>query len=400
MTDALPAFPMARATGCPFDPPPQLRKAGPISRVRLWNGATPWQITGYDDLRAVLSDQRFSADSRHDGYPHQSASVRARQSTAYRAFIAMDDPEHARLRRMLTAELSAKRVEAMRPQLQRIVDDLIDDLLAGPNPVDLVPAFAFAVPSLTLCLLLGLPLADRDFFRTTSRKLLSWTTPVEEAMLISRELRAYLVEVIAAKQHSPTDDLIGRLAAGPLAAGAATVDEILDLIVQVLIAGHETTGNMIALGTLALLAHPGQLAELRTTTDPQTIATATDELLRYLSVVHDGRRRVATADIEIGGRLIRAGEGVVLLLEAGNRDHTVFPDPDRLDIHRRPHRHLAFGHGTHLCLGQPLARAELRTVYGTLYRRIPTLRLAIPLEELEFERETVVYGVRTLPVEW
>ncbi|MQY28026.1 cytochrome P450 [Nocardia aurantia] len=400
MSEALPAYPMARAAGCPFDPPPRLRKVDPISRVRIWNGSTPWLITGYHDLRAVLSDQRFSADPRHSGYPHQSASVEARQSTAYRAFIAMDDPEHARLRRMLTANLSVRRAEAMRPRIQQLVDELIDDLRAGPAPVDLVSAFAFRVPSLVLCDLLGLPPADSDFFRVAAATLLSWTTPVTETLAISTELRAYLLNVIAARRQSPTDDLIGRLAAGPLAAGEATIDEILDLIVQVLIAGHETTGNMIALGTLALLAHPDQFAELRDTDDPGVVTTATDELLRYLSVVHGGRRRVATADIEIGGALIRAGEGVVLTLEAGNRDETVFPDPDRLDIHRRSRGHLAFGHGTHLCLGQPLARVELQIVFGTLYRRLPTLRLAVPFDSLEFARETVVYGVRSLPVEW
>jgi cytochrome P450 len=176
--------------------------------------------------------------------------------------------------------------------------------------------------------------------------------------------------------------------------------QMADMAMLLLVAGHETTANMIALGTLTMLQHPGQLAELRESNDPKLVASAVEELLRYLSIVHTGRRRVAIEDVEVGGQKIRAGEGVIVATEAGNRDAGAFPDPDVLDIHRQAHHHVAFGYGVHQCLGQPLARVELQVVYGTLYRRVPTLRLAVPLEEIRFKHDMFVYGVHELPVSW
>lgn len=402
MTETLPYFPMARAAGCPFDPPPQLRDVDPISRVRIWNGDTPWLITRFEEQRAVLADPRFSSDNLKEGFPFQSEALAARvkDSSTFRTFIAMDDPEHDRQRKMLTRNFMIKRVEGMRPRVQQIVDELIDDLLAGPKPVDLVSAFALPVPSLVICELLGVPYADHDFFQACSKKIISRETPPAEALQANNELRSYLTDLIATKQETPTDDLIGRLIAEKLPTGELTVRQAADMSLLMLVAGHETTANMIGLGTLTLLEHPEQLAELRDTEDPKLIANAVEELLRYLNIVHVGRRRVATADVEVGGRLIRAGEGVILPTEQGNRDDAAFPDPDRLDLHRQARHHLAFGYGVHQCLGQPLARMELQVVYGTLYRRIPTLRLAIPFEDVQFKHDMIVYGVHSLPVAW
>ena len=399
MSETLPAFPMARAAKCPFDPPPQVMAADPISRVRIWNGDTPWMITGYDAQRAVLADQRFSADPRNSGYPAQSAAILARREQN-RAFIAMDDPEHDRQRKMLTRNFMIKRVEAMRPRVQEIVDGLLDTMLAGPQPADLVTDFALPVPSLVICELLGVPYADHDFFQACSKKLIARDTPVEEALKASDDLRVYLLDLVATKEKAPTDDMIGRLVTDQLAAGELTREEIAGMSALMLIAGHETTANMIALGTLALLENPSQLAEIRDTDDPKLIANAVEELLRYLNIVHTGRRRVATEDVEIAGQLIRAGEGVILANDAGNRDESAFPEPDRLDIHRQARHHVAFGYGVHQCLGQPLARMELQVVYSTLYRRIPTLALAIPFEDVQFKHDMVVYGVHSLPVTW
>ena len=168
--------------------------------------------------------------------------------------------------------------------------------------------------------------------------------------------------------------------------------------VLMLIAGHETTANMIALGTLALLQNPDQLALLRNGGDPKLVAGAVEELLRYLNITHNGRRRVALADIEIAGEVIRAGEGLIMANDIANRDPAVFPDPDRLDIQRDARRHVAFGFGVHQCLGQPLARMELQVVYSTLYRRIPTLRLATSVDQIPFKHDGAVYGVYELPV--
>ncbi|WP_245400881.1 cytochrome P450 [Nocardia albiluteola] len=399
MTESLSTFPMSRAAKCPFDPPPPLRERDRVDRVRIWNGDTPWLVTGYEEQRAVLADPRFSADALTPGYPLQSASI-AQRRRSFRSFIAMDDPEHARLRMMLTRNFMVKRITAMRPRVQQIVDGLIDDMLAGPRPTDLVTAFALPVPSLVICELLGVPYADHEFFQSCSRKLIDTTTPVEEAIEATDQLRSYLSDLVAAKQQSPTDDMMGHLVSEQLAAGELTAAEVADMSLLMLVAGHETTANMIGLGTLALLQHPDQLAELRETDDPALITNAVEELLRYLTIVHTGRRRVATEDVEVGGHTIRAGEGIILANDAGNRDATAFPDPDRLDIHRRARHHVAFGYGVHQCLGQPLARMELHVVYGTLYRRIPELALAIPFEDVSFKHEMVVYGVHSLPVTW
>jgi cytochrome P450 len=194
--------------------------------------------------------------------------------------------------------------------------------------------------------------------------------------------------------------MIGRLVTDQLAAGELTRDEVAAMASLMLVAGHETTANMIGLGTLALLEHPEQLAELRDTEDPKLVANAVEELLRYLTIVHSGRRRVATEDVEVAGQLVRAGEGVILANDVGNRDEVQFPEPDTLDIHRQARHHVAFGFGVHQCLGQPLARMELQVVYGTLYRRIPTLALAIPFEDVQFKHDMAVYGVHSLPVTW
>ncbi|MEN3266268.1 cytochrome P450 [Pseudonocardia sp.] len=402
-----PAYPMSRAAGCPFDPPPALRTLqaeAPITKVRLWDGTTPWLVTRYDDQRALLADPRISADTIHPHYPFVSAGQAASRKQV-QAFISMDDPEHGRLRRMVTAPFAIKRVEALRPAIQKIVDGLIDDMLANSTPVDLVEAFALPVPSLVICELLGVPYADHDFFQANSRILVKRTATPEQALAAQQRLLDYLDRLISEKLANPGNDLLSELAVQHVATGELSWHEAASMARLLLIAGHETTANMIALGTLALLQHPEQLAELRATDDPKLIAGAVEELLRHLSIVHTGRRRVALTDIEIGGRTIRAGEGVILANDIGNRDPAAFhdPDPDRLDLHRDARRHVAFGFGVHQCLGQPLARVELQVVYGTLYRRIPTLRLATGLGDLDqipFKHDGLVYGVYRLPVTW
>ncbi|WP_030824626.1 cytochrome P450 [Streptomyces hygroscopicus] len=394
-----PEFPMARAAGCPFDPPPALRdrqQEGPLSRVRLWDGSTPWLVTRYADQRALLADPRVSADITRPGYPLQSPLPPGGSGVS---FILKDDPEHARLRRMVTAPFAIKRVEAMRPGVQKIVDDLIDDLLAGPKPVDLVDAFALPVPSLVICQLLGVPYADHDFFQTNSKVIINLDVTPEQRSAAHGNLIGYLNDLMGEKIADPVDDLLSGLATRVMA-GELSREEAAQMGVLLLIAGHETTANMIALGTLALFEHPDQLALLRDTDDPALVSSAVEELLRYLHITHNGRRRVATEDIEIAGEVIRAGEGLILANDIANRDPEVFAEPDRLDIRRDARRHVAFGFGVHQCLGQPLARMELQVVYGTLYRRIPTLRPATGLERIPFKHDGSVYGVYELPVTW
>jgi cytochrome P450 len=401
LTTETPDYPMARASGCPFDPPPELREQlhqAPISRVRLWDGSTPWLVTRYEDQRTLLGDPRISSDSSRAGYPHQSAGLKARRNESS-TFITKDDPDHARERRMVTAAFSIKRVEALRPAIQRIVDELIDEMLAGPKPVDLVQAFALPVPSLVICELLGVPYQDHGFFQRLSTVLIKSTSTPEDSVAAVRELVGYLDRLIGEKIAHPADDLLSLLAER-VSAGELTRREAANMGQLLLVAGHETTANMIALGTFALIRHPDQLARVRESEDPKLIASTVEELLRYLNIVHSGRRRAVLEDIEIGGVTIRAGEGVVLANDIGNRDPAQFTDPDRLDVGRNPRQHIAFGFGVHQCLGQPLARVELQVVYSTLYRRIPTLRLAAEIEDIPLKHDGLVYGVYELPVTW
>jgi cytochrome P450 len=393
----VPEFPGTRAARCPFDPPPNLQalqKEGPLAKVRLWDGSTPWMVTTYAEQRALLADPRVSAEFSRPGYPRQGP-----MNGSFASFIMMDDPEHHRLRRMVQAPFTVRRVEGMRPAVQKIVDDLIDDLLAGPKPVDLVEAFALPVPSLVICELLGVPYADHDFFQESSKVMINRGTAPEVRAAASARLAEYLNALVGEKLANPADDLLSRLAER-VKTGELSQMEAAQMGVLLLIAGHETTANMIALGTCALLQNPDQLALLRAGDDPDLVAGAVEELLRYLNITHSGRRRVALEDIEIAGQTIRAGEGLIMPNDIGNRDPEIFPNPDELDIRRDARRHVAFGFGVHQCLGQPLARMELQVVYNTLYKRIPTLRLAADLEQIPFKHDGAVYGVYELPVTW
>ncbi|HET6740224.1 MAG TPA: cytochrome P450 [Kribbella sp.] len=395
-----PAYPMTRATGCPFDPPPQLRdlqEESPLVKVNIF-GKDAWLVTRYDDQRKLLADPRLSSDVRTPGYPSPTGEPPRKDGVGI-GFILMDDPEHARLRRMVTAPFMIKRIEAMRPGIQKIVDGLIDDLLAGPKPVDLVEAFALPVPSLVICQLLGVPYADHGLFQHNSKTLIRMSATPEERAEAHGNLATYLDNLVGEKLENPGDDLLSGLTER-VKAGELTRQDAAGMGVLLLIAGHETTANMIALGTLALLEHPEQLAVLRETDDPKVVASAVEELLRYLNITHNGRRRAVLEDLELHGQVIKAGEGIIFPNDIGNRDPSVFTDPDALDLGRDARRHVAFGFGVHQCLGQPLARLELQVVYSTLYRRIPSLRRAVPLEEIPFKHDGAVYGVYSLPVTW
>jgi cytochrome P450 len=394
-----PEFPMPREARCPFDPPPALKnlqEETPLARVRLWDGSEPWLVTRYADQRAVLGDARVSADTDSPGYPTKASPEGGEGKLS---FIMMDDPEHTRLRRMVTAPFAVKKVEALRPAVQRIVDGLIDGMLSRPGPVDLVEEFALPIPSLVICELLGVPYDDHAIFQEHTKTTVRTTATPEQRGAATREMAGYLAGQIAERLAEPKDDLLSSIA-GRVTAGEIDHQEATEMALLLLIAGHETTANMIALGTLALLHNPDQLALLRESDDPKFVAGAVEELLRYLHITHLGRRRAVTEDIEVAGQVVKAGEGVIMVNEIANRDPEVFPDPDRLDLTRDARRHVAFGFGVHQCLGQPLARMELQVVYGTLYKRIPTLKPACALEDVRFKNDAFIYGVHELPVSW
>ncbi|MFG2464462.1 cytochrome P450 [Streptomyces canus] len=400
--EAVPGFPMARAAGCPFAPPPammELHAEEPVSRVRLWDGSVHWLVTRYEDQRALYGDPRLSVDTTRPGFPYLNEAFRETAAKNPPSFLNMDDPDHARIRRMVTGAFAVKRIEAMRPAVQRMTDDLIDQMLAGPKPVDLVEALTLPLPSLVICELLGVPYEDHDFFQANSKVGLRRDVTAEAVRAAFGEIYQYLSGQIDAKLADPADDILSELAAR-VRAGDLTHHDATMLGVLLLGAGHETSANMLALGILAFLEHPDQLAVVRDTDDPKVLASAADEMLRYLTVVHNGQRRLALEDLEIGGRSIRAGEGVIMPGATGNWQADVFPDPERLDVRRDARRHMAFGFGIHQCLGQPLARLELQVVYHTVFRRIPTLRRATGLDEIPFKDDGIVYGVYELPVTW
>ncbi|MEV6166738.1 cytochrome P450 [Streptomyces sp. NPDC051954] len=398
----VPAYPMQRDARCPLAPPPAvhpIREAKPISRVRIWNGATPWLITRHADQRTLLTDPRVSDDDLDAGFPYVNAHRAEIAPHTPRLITNTDAPEHTRLRRSVNAPFIVKRIEAMRPYVQKLVDDLIDDMLGGPNPADLLTAVALPLPSLVIAELLGVPYQDHDFFQRSSSLILDGSADPAEVRQVSGALMKYLADLLTEKMEQPGDDVVSEMG-GKVKAGEMTHAEAASMGVAMLIAGHETTATMISLGTLALLENPDQLALLRDTDDPKLIAGAVDELLRYLSIVQTGVRRVAKDDIEIGDQVIRKGEGMIFDLHSANWDGEAFPEAERLDITRAARQHQAFGYGPHQCLGQNLARLELQVVYGTLYRRVPTLRLAAPIEQLAFDHTGTTYGVKCLPVAW
>ncbi|MET9919639.1 cytochrome P450 [Streptomyces sp. NPDC006435] len=390
-----PAFPADRHTGCPFDPPAGLTALSdePVRRMRYADGHLGRLVTGHAAARAVLADPRFS--SRYE-FMHMPVPVEGVSGELPPApvgdIIGLDAPEHTRYRRLLTGRFTVRRMRRLTEQVERFTAECLDAMeQAGPT-ADLVEAFAQPVPALMICELLGVPYTDRERFRDQVATIFDQTADVEAKGTAYAELIQYLDELVIAKRAEPTDDLLSELTASDL-----TDEELAGIGGLLLAAGLDTTANMLGLGTFALLSNPDQLAALRA--DPELAGQAVEELLRYLSVA-DPLVRSALEDVEVEGRLIRAGESVTVSVQAGNRDPHKFPDPDRLDIHRRATGHLAFGHGIHQCLGQQLARVEMAVAFPALLARFPGLRLAVPPQEVPLRARANIYGVISLPVTW
>ncbi|MEU3769792.1 cytochrome P450 [Amycolatopsis keratiniphila] len=394
-------LPLARK--CPFSPPPEyerLRRESPVSRVGLPSGQTAWALTRLEDIREMLSSPHFSSDRQSPSFPLMVARQIRREDKPFRpSLISMDPPEHSKARRDVVGEFTVKRMKALQPRIQQIVDEHIDALLAGPKPADLVQALSLPVPSLVICELLGVPYSDHEFFQSCSSRMLSREVTAEERMTAFESLENYLDELVTKKEANATeDDLLGRQILKQRETGEADHGELVGLAFLLLIAGHETTANMISLGTATLLENPDQLAKIKA--DPGKTLAAIEELLRVFTIAETATSRFATADVEIGGTLIRAGEGVVGLSNAGNHDPEGFENPDAFDIERGARHHVAFGFGVHQCLGQNLARLELQIVFDTLFRRVPGIRIAVPVDELPFKHDSTIYGLHALPVTW
>jgi cytochrome P450 len=395
----VPEYPTARSGECPFAPPAELLEHKPVAPARIWDGSTPWLVTSHAAQRTILSDPRVSVDEKRPGFPFPTPAMAETVDHRPLTIFNADGADHTRIRRMMTSPFTRNRMEKLRPAIQQFTDELIDRMLAGPNPTDLVTALSLPLPSLMICELLGVPYADHEFFQRHATVAVKREATAEESLAGMHALGGYLGKLIAGKMEEPANDVLSDFAAR-VTAGELTLPDATLLCMVLLIAGHETSANMITLGTAALLENPDQLALLQTTQDPQVVANAVEELLRYLTIPHLGQRRIASEDIEIDGVTIHAGDGIVVPLPAGNWDPAAFPAPERLDLTREARHHHAFGWGVHQCIGQQLARIELQVVYGTLYRRVPTLRLAVSRDELEFKGDSLAYGVYELPVTW
>lgn len=396
----IPDYPMERDARCPFAPPPQMlgHESG-LWRVRIWDGSTPWLITGHEEARALFADSRVSVDDRRSGFPHWNEHMLSTVDKRPRSVFTSDAEEHTRFRRMLSKPFTFRRVEGLRPAIQKITDECIDAVLAGPQPADLVAKLALPVPTVVISEMLGVPYEDHEFFQHHANVGLARYASAEDGQKGAMSLAQYLINLVEAKQQNPAEDAVSDLAER-VNAGEISVKEAAQLGTGLLIAGHETTANMIGIGVLALLENPEQADLLRDTEDPKAIANAVEELMRYLSIIQNGQRRVAVDDIEISGQTIRAGEGIIIDLAPSNWDTKAFPHPNKLDLRRDAGQQLGFGYGRHQCVGQQLARAELQIVFHTLLRRIPTLRLAIPFDEVPFKHDRLAYGVYELPVTW
>lgn len=394
---ALPLIPRPRSTGCPLAPPPEFsewRQSAGLRRA-MWQGRPTWVISRYEDIRSSLTDPRLSADT----IKPRLRAVGAGDDLPV-IFARIDDPEHMRLRRMMTREFTWRRGEAMRPQIQELVDHFLDSMIQTGPPADLVRDYALPVPSLVISLLLGVPYSDHQFFQHHSTVGLDARSSEEQKAQAIGALFGYMFELVERKEREPGDDLISRLITDYVATGELSRETAAMNAMILLQAGHETTASMIALGTVALLQHPEVFGLLGRTDDAAVIPNIIEELMRYLTIVHSQVDRVATEDLSIGGQMIRAGDFVLMNLPAGNWDSEFVDDPASFDIARNTRGHVAFGFGGHQCIGQNLARAEMQVALSTLARRLPELALAVPADELRFQSEQEIYGIAELPVTW
>ncbi|MCX4722840.1 cytochrome P450 [Streptomyces sp. NPDC090052] len=373
----------------------KMRAAGPVHRVRTQDteDAGVWLVVGHEEARAALNDPRLIKDPRKmEGWKDESGGLFANMLDA-------DPPHHTRLRKLVVREFTARRVQALRPRVQEVTDACIDAMLAAPErTADLVDSLAFPLPMTVICELFGVPDLDRASFRVWSNELIGPTGGDQESAAV-REMSGYLVSLIEAKRERPGDDLLSALIRARDEDGdQLSAPELVGMAFLLLVAGHETTVNLISNGVRALLTHPEQLAALRA--DMSLLDGAVEEMLRYDGPVETATYRHAAEPLRIGSADIAAGDPVLVSLGSADRDPDRFPDADRFDIRRAPQGHLAFGHGIHFCLGAPLARMEGRIAVRTLLERCPDLELDPDGGAYHWIPGLLMHGVRKLPVRW
>ncbi|MFC4469780.1 cytochrome P450 [Streptomyces xiangluensis] len=376
----------------------RLRSQGPVHRVYDPDGEEVWLVVGHEACRTAFTDPRLSRNWLRSGNIKQIVNTEQSQP-ALMHMLMSDPPDHTRLRRLVAREFTPRRIESLAPRIQQVTDELLDRMLAvEERRADLIASFAFPLPMTVICELLGVPGLDREAFRRWSNEAVARTSPEAEA-LAYQELSAYLAELIAAKRAKPGEDLLSALIHTADEDGdRLSPDELIGMSNLLLIAGHETTVNLIGNGLRALFAHPGQLADLRA--DFGLLDGAIEEMLRYDGPVETCTDRLALEDVEMGGVTIPAGSTVLITMADADRDPERFKDPDRFDIRRDSRGHIAFGHGLHHCLGAPLARLEGRIAFRTLLERCPDLAPDADESELPWTPGLLIRGVRKLPVRW
>jgi cytochrome P450 len=362
------------------------------------SGEPAWVVTRYADVREVLRDPAgFSSVPPPFEIERPPSSDGNRPLPRIAGFFATyDPPEHSRFRQILAPEFTVRRIGWMRLRIEAIVAARLAAMRRTGPPLDLVQAFSLPVPTQVICELLGVPAEDHAKFQRLAAMTEDLTVPHERLRASFVELLVYANEVVAAARRKPEDNLLGRLVSKH--GNELSDEELTGIFTLLLLAGYEPPATMLALGPLVLFQHPDQLKAIRG--DPDAIVPAVEELLRYLSVVSVGQVRTALRDVRIGGQMIRAGEYVMCSMPSANRDERLCDSADEFDVSRKASAHLAFGYGPHQCLGQQLARMELRIALPALFNYFTGLRLAIPFNLVPFRRNTPVRGVRALPVTW
>ncbi|MFD6160706.1 cytochrome P450 [Nocardia sp. NPDC060256] len=375
----------------------KLRREEPVSRVQLPYGDAGWLVTRYADAKLVLADPRFSRAVTVD---REDIPRTTPNPSRQNSLLSMDAPEHSRLRKLVAKAFTSRRVEELRPRAQEIVNERLDEIESAGPVADLVQSLALPLPVTVICEMLGVPTHDQHRFRDFSDTVLSTTAHTTAQIDDARAaLEAYLAEVVAQRRKQPSDDLLGALVAARDNDDRLTEDELVNMGIGLLIAGHETTANQIANFTYVLLSEPRHWELL--CGRPDLVPGAIEELLRYVQLGSGGSfARVATEDVALSGVTVRAGESVIVNTQAANRDESVFEDSEELDLTRINNPHMAFGHGVHHCLGAQLARLELQVALGSLLQRFPTLHLAVPFEEVPWKTGLLVRGPKALPVSW
>jgi cytochrome P450 len=389
----LPGLPMQRPN--PFDPPTELarvREQAPLCRMRFPDGHIGWLATGHAEVRAVLADQRFTSRYELLHLPYEIAGITEIPPAAPGDLSGVDAPQHTRYRRLLAGKFTVRRMRQLTDRIGQITIETLDAMERHGPPMDLVTVYAKPIPAQLICEMLGVPYADRGRFEAAAMTMTGLNATADERMRAWTEVTEYIGRLVRTKQEKPSDDLLSDMTDSDL-----TKDELAGLGSFLLGAGLDTTANMLALGFFALTQHPDQLAAWRS--DPGLTDQAVEELMRYLTITPTGVR-AALEDVELDGNLIKAGESVALSVHAANRDPRRFPDPDVLDIGRKASGHLGFSFGIHQCLGQHLARSEMRVAFPALLTRFPTMHLAEPAEHVALRSDCDIYGVYRLIVEW